>query len=120
VIEERPDPNLGVIAGVRLSLADVEYFCDRAYETLRRARLIAKAIRENAPGTICTHAPELRIKGGYDGAVLPRMPLRFGSAEVEACHGCGKWRMNVHAPNEWHEGPYAEAHAKAKAEEDEA
>lgn len=67
---------------------------------------------------MCFHPIEFRIKGGYDGKRIPRYPLYYGSAEVEICGICRQWRLNVHSPNEWHDGPYEEAYRKAFDESD--
>ncbi|AXQ69696.1 hypothetical protein HOU03_gp114 [Caulobacter phage CcrSC] len=67
----------------------------------------------------CEHPAKDRIHGGYNGEVLRRYPLRYGSAEVEACGACHAYRLNVHDPKTWWKGPYALAYAKAMREMEE-
>ncbi|AXQ69142.1 hypothetical protein HOU02_gp118 [Caulobacter phage CcrBL9] len=67
----------------------------------------------------CPHLAPYRIAGGYDGEVLRRFPLRYGSAEVEVCTACDAYRLNVHNPKTWWKGPYAAAYAKAMREMEE-
>jgi len=54
----------------------------------------------------CRHPLREREYGGYRGRVIPRMPLRYGSAMVEICRVCGGWQMPEHRADEWHNGPY--------------
>lgn len=66
----------------------------------------------------CPHFAPHRIAGGYDGEVLPRYPLRYGSAEVEVCTACEAYRLNVHNPKTWWKGPYQDAYAKAMRDQE--
>lgn len=83
--------------------------------------LIERDATAKRPRVLCDHPTEDRVKGGYEGKVLPRFPLRYGSAEVEECRKCGWWRMNVHDPDKWRPGPYIEKYRediqRAKDEE---
>lgn len=67
-------------------------------------------------GTACTHPVGLRVDGKYDGSVIPRFPLIYGSAQVERCDGCGSWRLPVHDPAKWLPGPYEAALAQSVKE----
>lgn len=55
----------------------------------------------------CNHPAGERLHGGYQGFAVPRMPLRYGSAEVDICMKCGAWTMPVHSPGRWNAGPYS-------------
>lgn len=68
-------------------------------------------------GSGCSHPEHCRLHGGYDGKVIPRYPLFYGSAEVEICSLCEMWRMNVHDPKRWRDGPYCDAYFERVREE---
>lgn len=54
----------------------------------------------------CSHPRRERVASGRHGSSIKRYPLRYGSAEVEACMVCGGWRTMHHGPGAWQAGPY--------------
>ncbi|UTU07791.1 hypothetical protein CcrC1_gp106 [Caulobacter phage C1] len=115
---------IGVVHGV-LAHGSGRFDWPAAFE---EAKLIMKARRGDIPPERvqnrtythpdwytgdCPHLAPYRTAGGYDGAVLPRYPLRYGSAEVEVCNACEAYRLNVHSPKQWWKGPYLEKYRQA-------